>query len=73
MGGTFIPFIDTGGTYIPYVAEEIIKYPSLKTDIVIGMTNFEYPTLFVLPRLQTMQCYRHLSQNYTFRGGWVKN
>ena len=41
IGATFNPFIDTGRLYICYVAKELIKHPSFKSDLVIGMARFD--------------------------------
>ena len=60
IGATFNPFIDTGRTYIRYVAKELKKHPSFKADLVKGITCFDYSTLFVLPRPQAIECYRQL-------------
>ena len=48
VGATFNPFIDTGRSYIRYVAKVFFKHPSFKSDLVMGMACFEYSTLFVL-------------------------
>ena len=67
---TFHPFIDTGRRYVRYVAKEIIKHPSFKSDLVMSMACFDYSTLFVLTRLQAIECYRHLFQSFSSRG-WL--
>ena len=70
MGEAFIPFIDSGRTYIRYVAEKLIKQPTFKSDLVVGMTNFGYSVLFLLPCQQTIDCYNRLFQSFSFRG-WL--
>ena len=35
IGATFNPFIETGRSYIRYVAKELIKHPSYKSDLVM--------------------------------------
>ena len=70
MGATFNPFIETGRTYIRYVAKELIKHPSFKSDLVMRMASFDYSALFILPRPQAIECYRHLFQSYSSRG-WM--
>ena len=70
IGATFNPFIETGRSYIRYVAKELIKHPSFKSDLVMGMASFDYSTLFILPRHQAIECYRHLFQSFSSRG-WL--
>ena len=72
IGATFNPFIDTGRAYIRYVAKELIKHPSFKSDLVMGMTSFDYSTLFVLPRVQAIECYRRVFQRFSSRGWLAK-
>ena len=68
FGANFNPFIETGRSYIRYVAKELIRHPSFKTDLVMGMASFDYSTLFILPRPQAIECYRHLFQSFESRG-----
>ena len=56
IGATFNPFFETGRSYIHYVAKEVIKHPSFKSDLVMGMASFYYSTLFVLDRSQAIEC-----------------
>ena len=70
MGATFNPFIETGRTYIRYVAKELINHPAFKSDLVMGMASFDYSTLFILPRPQAIECCRHLFQSFSSRG-WL--
>ena len=72
IGATFNPFIETGQSYIRYVAKELIKQPSFKSDLIIGMASFDYSTLFVLARSQAIECYRHLFQSFSSRGWFAK-
>ena len=67
-GATFDPFNETGRSYIRYVAKELFKHPSFKSDLVMGMTSFDYSTLFVLPQPQAIECYRQLFQSFSCRG-----
>ena len=69
IGATFNRFIETGRSYIRYVAKELIKHPSFKSYLVKGMASFDYSTLFVLPRSQAIECYRQLFQCLVFVGG----
>ena len=55
----FNPHIDQGRLYIRFVATELLKHPSLKSDLVIGMACFDYNVLFVLPKTQAVDCYCH--------------
>ena len=41
IGAFFNPFIDTGLTYIRYVAKELFQHPCFKSDLVIGMACFD--------------------------------
>ena len=72
IGATFSPFIESGRSYMRYVARELIKQPSFKSDLVMGMASFDYSTLFVLPRPQTIECYRQLFQSFSSRGWLAK-
>ena len=72
IGATFNPFIDTRQPYIRYVAKELIKHSSFKSDLVLGMACFDFSTLLVLTRLQATECYRHLFQRFTSRGWLAK-
>ena len=38
----------------------------------MGMASFDYSTLFILSRLQAIECYRHLFQSFSSRG-WLAN
>ena len=67
IGATFNPTIETGRSYIRYVAKELIKHPSFKSDLKMGMASFDYSTLFVLARSQAIECYRHLFQSFGSR------
>ena len=66
-GATFNPFIETGRSYLRYVAKELNKHPSFKSDLVMGMASFDYSTLLVLSRPQAIECYRHLFQSFSSR------
>ena len=70
IGATFNPFIETGRSYIRYVAKELIKHPTFKSGLVMGMASFDYSTLFVLS--QGIECYRHLFQSFSSRGWLAK-
>ena len=70
IGATFNPFNETGRSYLRYVAKELIKHPSFRSDLVMGMASFDYSTLFVFSRPQAIECYRHLFQSFSSRG-WL--
>ena len=70
MGESFNPFIDQGRQYIRYVAKELMKHPTLKSDLVIGWACFEYGVVFKLPKTVAVDCYQHLFQSFSSRG-WV--
>ena len=72
IGAKINPFIETGQSYILYVAKELIKHPSFKSDLVMGMASFDYSTLFVLSPPQAIECYRHLFQSFSSRGWLAK-
>ena len=55
VGATFNPFIETRRSYIRYVAKELIKHPSFKSDSVMGMASFACSTLLVLPQSQAIE------------------
>ena len=72
IGAMLNPFIEFGRSYIRYVAKELIKHPSFKSDLVMGMASFDYSTLFVLPRPQAIECYPQLFQSFSSRGWLAK-
>ena len=69
MGESFNPFIDQGRQYIKYVAKELMRHPTFKSDLVIGLACFDYSVLFKLPKTVAVDCYQHLFQS--FSPGWV--
>ena len=70
MGESFNPFIDQGRQYIKYVAKELMRHPTFKSDLVIGLACFDYSVLFKLPKTVAVDCYQHLFQSFSSRG-WV--
>ena len=70
MGESFNPFIDQGRQYIKYVAKELVKHPTFKSDLVIGLACFDYGVLFKLPNTVAVDCYQHLFQSFNSRV-WV--
>ena len=72
IGSTFNPFIETGRSYMRYLAKELIKHPSFKSDLVTGKASFDYSTLFVLPQPHAIECYRQPFQSFSSRGSLAK-
>ena len=70
IGATFNPFTETGRSYIRYVSKELIKHPSSKSELVMGMAKFDHSTLFVLPQPQVIERYRVLFQSFS-SSGWL--
>ena len=70
MGESFNPFIDQGRQYVKYVAKELVKHPTFKSDLVMGLACFDYGVLFKLPKTLAVDCYQHLFQSFSSRG-WV--
>ena len=70
MGESFIPIIDQGRQYTKYVAKELMRQPTFKSDLVIGLACFDYAVLFKLPKTVAVDCYQHLFQSFSSRG-WV--
>ena len=70
MGESFNPFVDQGGQYIKYVAKELMKHPTFKSDLVVGLASFDYSVLFRLPKTVAVDCYQHLFQSFSSRS-WV--
>ena len=50
MGESFNPFIDQGRQYIKYVAKELLRHPTFKSDLVIGLACCDYAVMFKLPK-----------------------
>ena len=42
MGESINPFNDHGRQYIKYVAKELLRHPTFKSDLVIGLACFDY-------------------------------
>ena len=70
MGESFNPFFVQGRQYIKSVAKELMRHPTFKSDLVIGLACFDYSVLFKLPKTVAVDCYQHLFQSFTLRG-WV--
>ena len=70
MGESFNPFIDQGRQYIKDVAKELMRHSTFKSDLVIGLSCFDYAVLFKLPKTVALDCYQHLYQSFSSQG-WV--
>ena len=70
MGESFNPFIDQGRQYVKHVATELMKHPTFKSDLVIGLACSDYAVVFKLPKNVAVDCYQHLFQSFSSRG-WV--
>ena len=70
IGESFNPFTDKGRQYIKYVTRELMRHPTFKSDLVIGLACFDYAVLFKLPKTVAVDCYQHLFQSFSSRG-WV--
>ena len=72
MGDMFNPHVNQGRAYIRYVCSELLKHPTFKSDLVVGMACIDYSVLFTLPRGQAMDCYARLLQSFCVRGRLAK-
>ena len=70
MRESFNPFVDQGRQYIKYFAKELMKHPTFKSDLVVGLASFDYSVLFKLPKTVAADCYQHLLQSFSSQG-WV--
>ena len=70
MEETFNPLIDQTRHYLRYLTEVLLKHPSFKSDLVVGLASFDYGVSFHLPKPQAIACYRHIFQNFSSRG-WL--
>ena len=67
MGESFNPFIEQGRQYINYVAKELLRHPTFKSDLVIGLVCFDYTVVFKLPKTVAVDCYQNLFQSFSSR------
>ena len=68
MGDMFNPHGDQGRAYVRYVCTELLKHPTFKSDLVVGLACFDYSVLFTLPRGQAMDCYAQFFQSFCVPG-----
>ena len=67
MGNIFNPHVNQGRAYIRYVCSELLKHPTFKSDLVVGLACFDYSVLITLPGGQAMDCYARLFQSICVR------
>ena len=72
MGKMFNPHVNQGRAYIRYVCSELLKHPTFKSVLVVGLACFDYSVLFTFPRGQTMDCYTRLFRSFCVRGWLTK-
>ena len=70
VGESFNPFIDQVRQCIKYVAKELLRHPTFKSDLVIGLARFDYAVLFKLPKTVAVDRHEHLFQSFSSRS-WV--
>ena len=68
MGDKLNSHVKQRRAYIRYVCAELLKHPTFKSDLVVGLACFDNSVLFTLPRGQAMDCYARLFQSFCFRG-----
>ena len=72
MGNMFNPQVNQGRAYMRHRCAELLKHPTFKSDLVVGLACFDYSVLFMLLRGQAMDCYARLFQSYCVRGWLTK-
>ena len=72
MGDKFSPHVNQGREYLRYVCTELLKHPTFKSDLVMGMACFDYSVFFTVPRGQSMDSYARLIQSFCVRGWLAK-
>ena len=70
MSEMFNPHVDQERAYIRYVCKELIKHPTLKSDLVVGLACFYYAVLFTMPKDQAASYYSRLFHSFCVRG-WL--
>ena len=71
-GEIFKPHLNQGRAYVRYVCCELLKHPTFKSGLVVGLACFDYSVLFTLPRGQAMDRYARLFQSFCVRGWLAK-
>ena len=72
MGDMFNPQVNQGKAYVRYVCTELLEHTTFKSDLVVGLTCFDYSVLFMLPRGQAKGCYARPFQSFCVRGWLAK-
>ena len=72
MGEMFNPHVEQGRAYIRYVCKELINHPTFKSDLVVGLTCFDYAVLFTMPKDQAAGCYSRLFHSFCARGWFAR-
>ena len=72
MGDMFNPLFNQGRAYIFFVFTELLKHPTFKSDLVVGLACFHFSVLFTRPRGQTTNCFSRLFQSFCIRGWSAK-
>ena len=71
-GDMFNPHVNQRRAYFCYVRCELLKHPTFKFDLVVGLACFDYSLLFTLLRGQAMDCHLRLLQSFCVRGRLAK-
>ena len=71
-GDMFNPHVNQRRAYIRYVCSELLKHPTFKSDLVVGLAWFDYSVVFTLPRGQAMDYYARLFQSFCFHSCLAK-
>ena len=72
MGDMFNRHFYRGTAYIRYVCVDLLKHPTFKSNLVVGLACFDYSVLFRLPKGQAMDCFARLFQSFCVRDWLAK-
>ena len=72
MGVMFNPRVKQRRAYFRYVCSELLRHPTFKSDLVVGLACFDYSVLFTLPRGQAMDFYARIFRSFCVRGWFAK-
>ena len=56
-----------------YVAQKMLRHPNFKSDLIIGLTCFDYDVLLKLPRAETVDPYQQFFQIFSARGVTIED
>ena len=70
MGDMFNPQFEQRRAYFRYVCKELLKLPTIQSDLVVGLACLDYYILFTLPRSQAAGCFSRIFQSFCVRG-WL--